>query len=151
MQYDVVIIGGSFAGLAAAIYLARARRTVCVLDTHQPRNRFAKASHGFFTRDGSDPRDLLGKMRQQVSAYPTVRFIDAAALGVQQEDGRFTVALSSGSTVEGARILLAFGISDALPDMPGLAERWGKSALHCPYCHGYEFKIKKTYLFYSYQ
>lgn len=138
MQYDVVIIGGSFAGLAAAIYLARARRTVCVLDTHQPRNRFAKASHGFFTRDGSDPRDLLGKMRQQVSAYPTVRFIDAAALGVQQEDGRFTVALSSGSTVEGARILLAFGISDALPDMPGLAERWGKSALHCPYCHGYE-------------
>jgi thioredoxin reductase len=138
MQYDVIIIGGSFAGLAAALYLARARRTVCVLDTHQPRNRFAKASHGFFTRDGSDPKDLLDIMRQQVSAYPTVRFIDAAALDVHLESGHFAVALSNDSTLEGAKILLAFGVSDILPDVPGLAERWGKSALHCPYCHGYE-------------
>ncbi|MBN9309946.1 NAD(P)/FAD-dependent oxidoreductase [Devosia sp.] len=138
MQYDVVIVGGSFAGLAAALYLGRARRSVCVLDTRQPRNRFAAASHGFFAQDGSDPGMLLATMRQQISAYPTVTFIDEAAVEVSGQSGGFEVALSGGSTVPGARLLLAFGISDLLPDIPGIAERWGQSVLHCPYCHGYE-------------
>lgn len=138
MQYDVVIVGGSFAGLAAALYLGRAHRSVCVLDTRKPRNRFAEASHGFFAQDGSDPRTLLATMRQQIAAYPTVTFINEAAIEVSGESGGFKVVLSGGSTVPGARLLLAFGITDVLPNIPGLAERWGKSVLHCPYCHGYE-------------
>lgn len=124
MQYDVVIVGGSFAGLAAALYLGRAHRSVCVLDTHKPRNRFAEASHGFFTQDGTDPSTLLATMRQQVSAYPTVHFINEAAIDASK-GGAFQLALSGGSTISGARLLLAFGISDVLPNMPGLAGRWG--------------------------
>jgi len=138
MQYDVVIVGGSFAGLAAALYLGRAHRSVCVLDTSRPRNHFADASHGLFAQDGSNPRALLATMREQISAYPTVQFINEAAVGAVMEGGAGRVALSGGSTVEGERLLLAFGISDVLPSVPGLPERWGKSVLHCPYCHGYE-------------
>lgn len=138
MGHDVIIIGGSFAGLAAAIYLARARRTVCVIDAGQPRNRFADASHGFFTRDGATPGDMLDIMRRQVAAYPGVSLVSATASGAQRKADGFDVELSDGSAIEGAKLLMAFGISDILPDIPGLAERWGKSVLHCPYCHGYE-------------
>jgi len=138
MQYDVIVVGGSFAGLAAALYLGRARRSACVLDTGQPRNRYAAASHGFFAQDGSDPKTLLATMRHQISAYPTVHFINEAAVEATREADSIKVALSGGSTIEGARLLLAFGISDILPNIPGLPERWGKSVLHCPYCHGYE-------------
>ncbi|WP_421762144.1 NAD(P)/FAD-dependent oxidoreductase [Devosia sp.] len=138
MHYDVVIVGGSFAGLAAALYLGRAHRSVCVLDTSQPRNRFAEASHGFFAHDGADPGTLLATMRKQISAYPKVQFINEAAIDAAKDGGGFQVSLSGGSTITGARLLLAFGISDILPTIPGLPERWGKSVLHCPYCHGYE-------------
>lgn len=138
MHYDVVIVGGSFAGLAAALYLGRATRSVCVLDTSQPRNRFADASHGFFAQDGSEPRTLLTTMRQQISAYPKVQFANEAAVDAVKVDSGFQVSLSGGSAIAGARLLLAFGISDILPTIPGLSERWGKSVLHCPYCHGYE-------------
>jgi thioredoxin reductase len=148
MRYDVVIVGGSFAGLAAALYLARAHRTVCVVDTSRPRNRFAKASHGFFTHDGSDPLEMLATMRRQVSAYPTVRFVDAAALDARLETGSFKVDLSDGAMLEASRLLLAFGISDTLPGVPGLAERWGRSALHCPYCHGYEVSGRRLGVMY---
>ena len=138
MQYDGIVVGGSFAGLAAALYLGRARRSVCVLDTGLPRNRFAAASHGLFGQDGSDPKTLLTTMRHQISAYPTVHFINEAAVEATREADRIKVALSGGSTIEGARLLLAFGVSDILPIIPGLPERWWKSVLHCPYCHGYE-------------
>lgn len=139
MHYDTIIIGGSFAGLSAAIYLARARKSVCVVDTGMPRNRFAAESHGFFAQDGSDPKLMLDTMRQQVAAYPTVSFINDAAVDAFREDGRFLVALQRGAVVTAKRLLLAFGISDILPETPGLAEHWGASVIHCPYCHGYEF------------
>jgi thioredoxin reductase len=138
MQYDAIIVGGSFAGLSAALYLARARRSVCVLDTQKPRNRFASESHGFFAQDGSDPRAMLTTMRRQISAYSGVEFINEAAVAASTESIGLKVGLSGGSTIVGARVLLAFGISDILPSIPGLPERWGKSVLHCPYCHGYE-------------
>lgn len=139
MNYDVVIVGGSFAGLAAALYLGRAHRSVCVLDTSLPRNRFAAESHGFFAQDGSDPRMMLATMRRQVSAYPTVHFIDEGGIDASGDDGGgLTVELSGGTAVTGARMLLAFGITDIMPTIPGLSERWGRSVLHCPYCHGYE-------------
>ncbi|MEZ0472735.1 NAD(P)/FAD-dependent oxidoreductase [Luteimonas salinilitoris] len=139
MRSDAIIIGGSFAGLSAAMYIARARRSVCVIDTGLPRNRFSDHSHGFFTRDGSAPGAMLATARAQVAAYPTARFVDGEAVNaVKQEDG-YSVALADGKVLESARLVLAFGIADELPDVPGLAERWGKSVLHCPYCHGFEF------------
>ncbi|PWE53358.1 thioredoxin reductase [Metarhizobium album] len=143
MQYDAIIIGGSFAGLSAALYLARARRSVCVLDTRKPRNRFARASHGFFAQDGSDPLIMLDNMRRQVETYPTLRILEEAATDARREDGRFSVNLANGETVIGINLLLAFGIRDLLPELPGLAERWGHSVLHCPYCHGYEFSGRR--------
>lgn len=139
MMYDTIIVGGSFAGLSAALYLGRARRSVLVLDTRAPRNRFADASHGMFGHDGSAPQAMIATMRKQVAAYPSVRFRDArAADAVRSTDG-FRIMLEDGTSVESATVILAFGVSDILPELPGLAERWGRSVIHCPYCHGYEF------------
>ncbi|MBN9566989.1 MAG: NAD(P)/FAD-dependent oxidoreductase [Alphaproteobacteria bacterium] len=143
MRYDTVIVGGSFAGLSAALYLARARRSVLVLDTGSPRNRFASASHGFFAQDGADPKAMLAAMRAQVAAYPTVHFVDEKAADAARDKDGFMVTLANGETVIGATLLLAFGVSDMLPELPGLAERWGQSVVNCPYCHGYEFSGKQ--------
>ena len=138
MRHDVVIIGGSFAGLSAAMYIARGRRSVCVIDTGSPRNRFAEQSHGFFAQDGSSPGAMLAAARKQVAAYPTVTFIEGKAIKAAKSDDGFAVTLDTGAVMDSARLVLAFGISDELPVIPGLAERWGKSVLHCPYCHGFE-------------
>ena len=143
MTFDTIIVGGSFAGLSAALYLARARRSVLVLDTGLPRNRFASASHGFFAQDGSDPKAMLEIMRGQVAAYPTVQFRDLKAMDAAHNEDGFRVTLENGKAVAGARLLLAFGVSDILPELPGLAARWGRSVIHCPYCHGYEFSGKR--------
>jgi thioredoxin reductase len=139
MPHDAIIIGGSFAGLSAATYLARGRRSVVIIDTGLPRNRFAAHSHGFFGQDGAAPGAMLATARSQVAAYPTVTFIDGAAVGATGEADGFSVALQTGKVLEGRRLVLAFGISDELPAIPGLAQRWGNSVIHCPYCHGYEF------------
>lgn len=143
MNFDTIIVGGSFAGLSAALYLARARRSVLVLDTGAPRNRFAAASHGFFAQDGNDPRVMLEIMRRQVASYPTVQFHDLKAMDAAHNEDGFRVTLENDKTVTGVRLLLAFGVSDILPALPGLAERWGKTVVHCPYCHGYEFSGKR--------
>jgi thioredoxin reductase len=143
MHYDAIIIGGSFAGLSAAIYLARARRSVLVIDAGKPRNRFAAQSHGLFAQDGSSPGAMIKTAREQVSAYPTVSFVDGVAADAWKEDGRLVVALEDGAVHSSARLLLAFGVSDVLPKITGLAERWGQSVIHCPYCHGYEFSERR--------
>lgn len=139
MGQDVIIIGGSFAGLSAAMYIARARRSVCIVDTGVPRNRFAAQSHGFFAQDGSQPGTMLATARSQVAAYPTATFIEGKAVSATREPDGFKVKLAMDEVLESARLVLAFGISDELPAIPGLAERWGKTVLHCPYCHGFEF------------
>jgi len=139
MRHDAIVIGGSVAGLSAALYLARARRSVCVIDAGLPRNRFAEHSHGLFAHDGSAPRAMLRAARSQVAAYPTVTFIDGEAATATKTSDGFSVTLAAGDVFESVRLVLAFGISDELPGIPGLAERWGTSVLHCPYCHGYEF------------
>lgn len=140
MRYDVIVIGGSFAGLSAAMQLARARRSVCIIDAGQPRNRFAAHSHGFFGHDGANPLELITQARAMVLAYPTVSFITGEAISARKEaDDRFTIALDSGDTHSASKLVLAHGVQDALPEIPGLGERWGVSVLHCPYCHGYEY------------
>lgn len=136
--YDVVIVGGSYAGLAGAMQLGRARRQVAVIDAGQRRNRFAKTSHGFLTQDGRAPEAIAADARAQVLAYPTVTWIDGRATAAERADGTFRVALESGETVTGKRLILAGGVVDELPEIPGLQERWGRSVFACPYCHGYE-------------
>jgi thioredoxin reductase len=140
MDIDVIVVGASFAGISAALQMARARRRVCVVDGGQPRNRFAQASHGFFGHDGRAPLDLIAQARQQLLAYPTVRFVAAQAIDATAQGEGFALALDNGERLLGRRLLLATGVRDQLPALPGLAERWGRSVAHCPYCHGYEFE-----------
>jgi thioredoxin reductase len=137
--YDVVVVGGSWAGLAAALQLGRARRRVLVVDAGQPRNRFAHASYGFLGQDGQPPAAILHTFRTQVLAYPTVRHLAGRGEdAVAGDDGGFAVHLEGGESVGAARLVLATGVVDELPEIPGLAERWGTTVVHCPYCHGYE-------------
>lgn len=143
MHFDALVIGGSYAGLSAAIYIARGRRSVCVIDAGSPRNRFSNAAHGFFGQDGAKPKEMIRTARAQLALYPQVTFVDGLATGVRGEDGAFAVTLDAGQDVSGAKLVLAIGVSDILPNIPGLAERWGKSVLHCPYCHGYEFSRRR--------
>ncbi len=139
MQHDAVIVGGAFAGLAAATYLARARRRVCVIDAGQPRNRFAPASHGFLGSDGSEPASILSRARAQLAAYPGVTFIEGEASDASVRGDGFAVSLASGEEIAAHKAILAFGLRDELEPIPGLRERWGRTVLHCPYCHGFEF------------
>ena len=143
MRHDAIIIGGGFAGLSAAMYIARARRSVAIVDTGLPRNRFAAQSHGFFAQDGSAPGAMLATARAQVAAYPTAAFVAGEAIGATREPDGFALTLASGEVLTGRRLVLAFGLSDELPALPGLAERWGASVIHCPYCHGYEFSGRR--------
>jgi thioredoxin reductase len=138
MTEDAVIIGGGFAGLSAAMQLARARRRITILDTGEPRNRFAAHSHGFLAQDGRPGGDILADARRQLAAYGTVTFRDAPAERIEGEKNAFSVITGDGGRLDARRVLLATGFEDRLPAIPGLAERWGKTVLHCPYCHGYE-------------
>jgi thioredoxin reductase len=139
MQYDVIVLGGSFAGLSAATYLARARLSVLVVDAGKPRNRFAAASHGFLSQDGVEPAAILAAARNQMSVYREAKIIDAIATGAARQRDGFRVEIGGSETAAAANLILATGVSDSLPNIPGLRERWGKSVAHCPYCHGYEF------------
>ncbi|RCS24495.1 NAD(P)/FAD-dependent oxidoreductase [Phyllobacterium salinisoli] len=138
MQFDVIIIGGSYAGMAAALQLARARCRIMMIDAGQRRNRFAEHSHGFLGRDGHAPDQIAEEAKQQLLAYPTVTWTNGKALGAAQAGGGFRIETEAGQTYESTHLILALGVEDILPDVPGLKERWGKSVFHCPYCHGYE-------------
>ena len=141
IMFDAVIVGGSFAGLSAAMQLARARRSICVVDAGEPRNRFTEHSHGFFGRDGAPPRSMIAEARAQVAAYPTVEFVDGIAESAKPTAHGFEVVVK-GRVLETKKLLLAFGVKDDLPKIAGLRERWGKTVLPCPYCHGYELDRK---------
>jgi thioredoxin reductase len=135
-DYDVVVAGGGAAGLSAALVLLRARRTVAVVDAGAPRNAPAAHMHGFLSRDGMPPRDLLAAGRSEVAGYGG-HLLDDTVVGV--ESG-FQVRLAGGSPLRARRILVATGLRDELPAVPGVRERWGRDLLHCPYCHGYEVR-----------
>lgn len=137
MMYDALVVGGSFAGLSAAMQLARARRRVAVVDAGQRRNRFAVSSHGFLGQDGRAPGDIQGEARAQLAAYPNVSWHDGFAATARRQGEGFEVEVG-GTTLTARRLVLATGVVDELPPVEGLAERWGRSVFHCPYCHGYE-------------
>jgi thioredoxin reductase len=138
MNYEVIVIGGSFAGLSAALQLARARRCVLVLDSGKPRNRFAQSSHGLFGHDGQPPSDILANARSQLLSYPTVSFVEDLVTHAVKTSEKYAVATASGDVHSAPRLILATGVSDDLSTIPGMEERWGISVLHCFYCHGYE-------------
>ena len=138
--YDVVVIGGGAAGLNGALQLARSRRSVLVIDAGQQRNRPAPAVHGLLGHDGVPPAELLARGRDEVRRYGG-QVVAAAVAAVGGElDAGFTVTQASGRVVRARRLLVASGLVDELPDIPGLRERWGRDVVHCPYCHGWEVR-----------
>lgn len=146
-EYEAIIVGGSFAGLSAAMQLARARRRVLIIDAGRPRNRFAKRSHGFFGQDGRAPHEILETARHQVMTYPTVEFLRAEATHAVREKDRFLVHFGGHGEARAKRLVLATGVTDHLPEVPGMKELWGTGVAHCPYCHGYEFSGRRLAVF----
>ncbi|RZL14556.1 MAG: NAD(P)/FAD-dependent oxidoreductase [Hymenobacter sp.] len=147
--FDAVIVGGSYAGLAAALALGRAIRRVLVLDSGQPCNRQTPHSHNFLTQDGNTPADIAALAKAQVLAYPTIQFRNEAAVAVAGTDNDFAVTTATGAVVRARKLLFATGIRDIMPAIPGFAESWGISVIHCPYCHGYEYRDQPTGLLFN--
>lgn len=141
-QYDVVIVGGGPAGLSAALMLGRARRSVLVVDSGEPRNAPAAHMHGYLSRDGAAPGGFLAAGRDEVLGYG-VEIVTGRVGTTTRDDAGFTVGIDDGPPVRARRLLIASGVVDELPDVPGLAARWGRDVLHCPYCHGWEVRDQR--------
>ena len=139
---DVAVIGGGVAGLSGGLTLARARRSVIVIDEGHPRNAPAAHSHGYLTRDGASPLDLVAIGRAEVAAYGVEVLKDRADLLKRLPAGGFEVRTTNGRMVKARYLLVATGLVDQLPAIPGLRERWGRDVVHCPYCFGWEIREK---------
>lgn len=141
-MYDVIIVGAGPAGLSAALMLGRCRRTVLVCDTGCPRNAASKALHGYLTRDGVAPGELLAIGRKELETYETVEFRPVEVVDARwcKDEQRFEVALASGERFRSRKLLLATGMADNLPEVDGIRELYGKSVFHCPYCDGWELR-----------
>ncbi|MET9863559.1 NAD(P)/FAD-dependent oxidoreductase [Streptomyces smyrnaeus] len=138
-EMDVVVVGGGAAGLSAASTLARARRSVVVIDSGEPRNAPAAGVHGYLSRDGLPPGELLRLGREEVAGYGG-RIVTDRVTGARRTGERFVVDTDGGRSFGARRLLVTTGLVDELPDVPGLRERWGRDVLHCPYCHGWEVR-----------
>ena len=138
-RHDVVVVGGGAAGLGAALTLSRARRSVLVVDAGDPRNAPAGHVHNYLGREGTPPGELLAAGRAELAGYGGEVVVDTA-VAAERVDGGFRVSLAGGRSVRARRLLVATGLVDELPAVPGLAPRWGRDVLHCPYCHGYEVR-----------
>lgn len=142
--FEVIIIGGSYAGLSAAMALGRAMRQTLVLDGGQPCNRFAPHSHNFLTQDGKPPAFIVDLGKAEVLAYPDVSWKEGIAVEVAQSEDGFRITTHAGVTFTARKLILATGVKDILPAISGLTDCWGRSVIHCPYCHGYEYRHEKT-------
>lgn len=143
-EVDVLIVGGSYAGLSAAMALGRALRPVLVVDSGRPCNQQTPHSHNLLTQDGATPAHLAATAKAQVLAYPTVRFQADTVTRVEATATGFEAGTAAGARVRAKKILFATGIADQLPAIEGFAACWGISAIHCPYCHGYEYRHQPT-------
>lgn len=143
-NFEVIIIGGSYAGLSAAMSLGRSLRDVLIIDAGLPCNRQTPHSHNFITQDGEKPAIISEKAKIQVLEYDTVKFhSDTAVSGKKTENG-FKISTQSGQVFTAKKLVFATGINDTIPEIPGFKEAWGISIVHCPYCHGYEHRSKRT-------
>jgi thioredoxin reductase len=138
LSFDVVVIGGGFAGVSAVMPLVRARRRVLLVDGAKPRNRFTRASHGFLGLDGVSPIEIRATALAQLARYPGFSIIEREVMSARQEEKAFRLTLDDGRIVMAIKLILACGVTDTLPEIRGLRERWGRSVFHCPYCDGYE-------------
>jgi thioredoxin reductase len=146
-DFDVIIVGGSSAGLSAGMALGRAARKVLIIDSGKPCNQPTPHSHNFFTRDGQTPHEILTIAREQTLKYPTVTLLNGEAAQAKKTEEGFEISTASGDIFNAKKLILAHGIKDQLPSIPGFAECWGVSVIHCPYCHGYEYKDQPTGIF----
>lgn len=144
MDFQVIIIGGSYAGLSAAMSLGRSRRKVLVIDSGTPCNRQTPHSHNFLTRDGETPAHLSSIAKTQVQQYPSVSFLDDFALEGRILDHGFEIKTQNGKTFTANKLVFASGIKDIMPNIKGFSDCWGITVVHCPYCHGYEIRDQKT-------
>ncbi|THU39260.1 NAD(P)/FAD-dependent oxidoreductase [Niastella caeni] len=143
-MYDVIIIGGSYAGLSAAMALGRSLRKVLIIDSGLPCNRQTPHSHNFITHDGKTPKAIAMEAKEQVLKYDTVTFHNGLAVSGAKHDQGFDITTAAGEVFSAKKLLFATGIKDQMPAIEGFAECWGITAIHCPYCHGYEVRHEKT-------
>ena len=143
-DFEVIILGGSYAGLSAAMALGRSLRKVLIIDSELPCNWQTPYSHNFITHDGEKPYEILEKAKAEVLEYDTVYFLNDTAVSGKKIENRFVISTQSGKELHGQKLIFATGITDIMPELKGFAECWGISVVHCPYCHGYEFRAKRT-------
>ena len=143
-NFDVIIIGGSFAGLSAALSLGRSLRNVLIIDNGMPCNRQTPHSHNFITQDGKTPKQIATLAKKQVSQYKTIKFYNGPAVDATKKEKGFEIKTQAGDLFRSRKMIIATGLKDIMPDINGFAECWGISVIHCPYCHGYEVRNEKT-------
>jgi thioredoxin reductase len=143
-EFEVIIIGGSYAGLSAAMALGRSLRTVLIIDSGLPCNRQTPYSHNFLTQDGAKPAAIAAEAKAQVLRYNTVQFLNGLAVEGRQVEKGFIITTEAGETFQAKKLIFATGVKDIMPHIKGFTECWGISVVHCPYCHGFEIKGKKT-------
>ncbi|KJD34376.1 pyridine nucleotide-disulfide oxidoreductase [Tamlana nanhaiensis] len=143
-HFDVIIIGGSFSGLSAAMALGRALRHVLIIDSGKPCNRQTPHSHNFITQDGKTPQEISSVAKAQVMAYPTVKFFNGLAINGLKTDSGYKIETDDNRTFHAQKLIFASGVKDNMPDIKGFSDCWGISVIHCPYCHGYEVRKEKT-------
>jgi len=146
-DFDVIIVGGSYAGLSAAMSLGRALRNVLIIDSGLPCNRQTPHSHNFITQDGEKPSLIAEKAKKQVLKYDTVKFLTDLAVNATKTDKGFEITTQSEKIFSARKLVFATGLKDKMLNIKGFSECWGITVLHCPYCHGYEVKNQKTGIF----
>lgn len=143
-NFEVIIIGGSYSGLSAAMALGRALRNVLIIDSGLPCNRQTPHSHNFITQDGEQPNEIAEKSKKQALRYETIKFVNDLAINAKKIVDGFAITTKKGEEYTTKKIIFATGIKDIIPDIKGFSECWGISVIHCPYCHGYELKSERT-------
>ncbi|MFV5703301.1 NAD(P)/FAD-dependent oxidoreductase [Flavobacterium sp. XS2P12] len=143
-KFDVIIVGGSYSGLAAGMALGRALKQVLIIDSGKPCNAQTPHSHNFLTQDGKTPKEIATLAKQQVEMYNTITFFNGLATNGSKTDNGFEIQVASGEIFQANKLIFATGIKDEMPTIEGFSDCWGISMLHCPYCHGYEVRNEKT-------
>ncbi|CBW26030.1 conserved hypothetical protein [Halobacteriovorax marinus SJ] len=142
-EVEVLIIGGSHAGLSAAMSLGRLRRTALIVDSGNPRNKVSKHANNIAGLDGINPNELRSRSLRDLEKYNTIEFLKGSVSNLLKEGSKFIATLSDSTCIRARKVILSFGVKDKMPNISGLSEQWGKNVFHCPYCHGHEFQDRE--------